>query len=128
MRLLLDTNLLVWAAQGSARLPRRAAELIGDMGNSRVFSALSVAEVAIKYARNRPDFRVPPDQLRALLLDNGYEELSLTGAHAARLADLPTIHKDPFDRLLVAQATAEGMTLVTADTTLGRYGPRVLVV
>lgn len=128
MRLLVDTNVLIWAAEGSPRLPAAAADMLLDPKHDLWFSVLAVAEVAVKFARGRPDFQVDPLVFRQALLSDGYGELLLTGAHVVRLADLPPIHKDPFDRLLIAQAMAEGVTLVTADATLGRYGPRVLVV
>lgn len=128
MKLLFDTQILIWAGSGSRQLSREATALLEDRANLRLFSALSVAEVAIKTARGRPSFNIPPDGFRQLLLDNWFEELALTGAHARRLVDLPLLHKDPFDRLLVAQAIAEGLTLVTSDALLGRYSARVMVV
>lgn len=128
MRFLVDTQLLIWAAEGSRQLPKGAADLIADLNNQRLFSSLSIAETAIKFAQGRPSFQVDPVVLRLRSLANLYEELPLTGVHAACLADLPLIHKDPFDRLLVAQAISEGLTLLTADALLGQYGGRVLVV
>lgn len=89
-----------------------------------MFSAASVWEVAIKSALGRDDFSVDPRVLRRALLDNGYVELAISGAHAAAVLDLPPIHRDPFDRLLVAQAQVEGIALLTADATVARYpGP-----
>ena len=82
----------------------------------------------MKRAKGRPDFSFEPDRVRRGLLAAGYGELPLSSNHAVRLMDLPPIHKDPFDRLLVAQAMAENLMLLTADATLGRYGPRVLVI
>ena len=88
------------------------------------FSAASIWEVAIKSALGRPDFRADPHLLRRGLLDNGYEELAITSAHAAAVSQLPHLHRDPFDRILVVQATAEGCTLLTADAALAAYpGP-----
>ena len=128
VRLLLDTHLLLWIAEESRRLSVRAVKLIADEDNVLVFSTISVLEVAIKYGMRRPDFQVHPALLRRGLLDNGYEELAVTGEHAALVGDLPPIHKDPFDRLLLAQAMAEGITLVTGDAALTRYPGVVRVV
>ena len=88
----------------------------------------SLWEVAIKNGLGRADFSVDPSLLRRGLLENGYTELPVTGAHAVAVHGLPPIHKDPFDRLLVAQALIEGVTLVTMDEVVRRYpGPiRVL--
>jgi len=124
VKLLLDTHLLLWAAAASARLPAAAAALLDDLENVPLFSAASLWEVAIKRGLGREDFRVDPRLLRRGLLDNGYDELPVTGAHAVAVDGLPPIHKDPFDRLLVAQASVEGIVLLTADPVVARYpGP-----
>lgn len=124
MKLLLDTHLLLWAAEGVRRIPRSARPLISDPGNELLFSAASLWEIAIKSALNRPDFQVDARTLRRSLLDNGYAELPILSEHAVAIDALPSIHKDPFDRLLVAQATVEGITLLTDDATLAKYpGP-----
>jgi PIN domain nuclease of toxin-antitoxin system len=128
VNLLLDTHLLIWGSRGAERLPRVAADLILDEANSLYFSAASLWEVAIKFARGKPDFVIDPDVLRRALTDNGYAELPITSRHAAATARLPPIHRDPFDRMLVVQAAAEGITLLTVDETLARYpGPIRLV-
>ena len=124
MNLLLDTNVLLWAAGVPERLPDDARALIEDPGTKLVFSAASLWEVAIKNGLGRADFSVDPRLLRRGLLENGYTELAVTGAHAAAVDLLAPIHKDPFDRILVAQAQVEGITLLTADEVVGRYpGP-----
>lgn len=128
MKLLLDTHLLLWAAPspefGGAKMPPAAAGLIEDAANRLHFSAASLWEVAIKFSLRRPDFRMDPQGLRRSLIENGYVELAVTGEHAAAVARLPTIHKDPFDRMLVAQAMVEGITLLTLDAKLEGYpGP-----
>lgn len=127
MRLLLDTHLLLWAAfdePGAGRLPKAAAELIGNPDNRLLFSAASIWETAIKSALGRPDFRADAGLLRRGLLDNGYEELPITSLHAAAVRQLPLLHKDPFDRLLIAQATVEEVTLLTVDAEVASYpGP-----
>ena len=128
MSLLLDTHVLLWAAGVPDRLPAAARTLIENPATELVYSAASLWEVAIKNGLGRADFSVDPRLLRRGLLENGYTELAVTGAHAVAVDALPPIHKDPFDRLLVAQAQIEGVTLVTADEVVGRYpGPiRVL--
>ena len=128
MRLLLDTQLLLWAAGDEGGidrlLPNEAASLIDDLENELVFSAASLWEVAIKHALGRRDFRADPHLLRRGLLDNGYVELPITGEHALAAGGLPNLHKDPFDRMLVAQSMTEGITLVTADAIVAGYpGP-----
>ena len=110
MRLLLDTQLLLWAAAAPERLPVAAAALIEDEGNTLLFSAASLWEVAIKAGLGRADFAVDAGVLRRGLVDNGYEELAVTGAHACAVAALPPLHRDPFDRMLVAQALVEGVS------------------
>jgi len=128
MKLLLDTHLLLWALQDSLRLSAEARALIEGEENILLFSAISMAEVAIKNALRRPDFEIDPHIVRRTLIDDGYLELPLTGAHAVAVAGLPPIHKDPFDRLLVAQAMVEGITLITADAVVGQYAGPVRMV
>jgi len=124
VKLLLDTQILLWAAGQPARLSSAARKLLGDPRNELVFSAASLWEIAIKNSLGREDFRVDPRLLRRGLLDNGYVELPVTSQHAVNIDSLPPLHKDPFDRLLVAQALSEGITLVTGDAQLARYpGP-----
>jgi len=124
VKLLLDTQLLLWAAGQPERLSARARKLLQDPRNELLFSAASLWEIAIKKALGRDDFRVEPRLLRRGLLDNGYLELPVTGQHAVSIDGLPPLHKDPFDRLLLAQALIEGITLLTADPQLARYpGP-----
>ncbi len=124
MKLLLDTHLLLWAAGQPNRLSAIAAKLIKAPANELHFSAGSIWEVAIKRGLGRSDFHADPRLLRRGLLDNGYSELPVLSVHVVALDSLPPIHKDPFDRLLVAQATVEGITLLTADSVVARYpGP-----
>ena len=99
-----------------------------DPQNSLQFSAASLWEVAIKHGLGRSDFKVDPRLLRRGLIDNGYDELPVTSAHAVVVDSLPPIHKDPFDRILVAQAIVEGIVLLTADAVVAQYsGPVRLV-
>jgi len=124
MKYLLDTHLLLWAAAEPKRLPKKARTLLEDAGNTLLFSAASLWEVAIKANLGRPDFDVEPAVLRRGLLDNGYVELPIVSEHAVATGTLPPIHRDPFDRLLVAQAQVEGITLLTADPVVLQYpGP-----
>lgn len=110
MKILLDTHLLLWAAGEPKRLSRRARTLIDDLDNELVFSAASLWEVAIKRGLGREDFTVDTTLLRRGLLDNGYRELPIMSEHVVATENLPPIHKDPFDRILVAQAIVEGIT------------------
>ena len=124
MKLLLDTHLLLWAAGEPSKLSKPARKLIVDLANDLLFSAASLWEIAIKRSLGRPDFRVEPRLLRRGLLDNGYLELPITSDHALATETLPPLHKDPFDRILIAQAMVEGITLLTVDTLLAKYpGP-----
>lgn len=124
MKLLLDTHLLLWAAAEPDRLSADALALIGAPENELFFSAASLWEIAIKRGLGRGDFQVNPRLLRRGLLDNGYGELPIGSEHVVAIDSLPPIHKDPFDRMLVAQATVEGITLLTADSWVAQYpGP-----
>jgi PIN domain nuclease of toxin-antitoxin system len=124
MKLLFDTHLLIWAVEDSPRLPKTAAHLIDDTKNELVFSVASVWQIAIKNGIGREAISVDPRRLRRSLLDNGYTELPITSEHAVAVDTLPPLHKDPFDRLLIAQATVEGLTLLTVDPVVARYpGP-----
>lgn len=124
MKLLLDTQLLLWAAGQPDRLSTAARKQLNDKKNELYFSAASIWEISIKSSLGRDDFRADPRVLRRGLLDNGYVELAVTGQHAANVDSFPPLHKDPFDRLLLAQAHTEGITLLTTDSQLSRYkGP-----
>lgn len=124
MHLLLDTHILLWAAGIPERLPNQAVDLIQDPDNRLLFSAANIWEITIKRGLGRSDFRVEPEVLRRGLLEHGYEELAITSTHALAVGHLPAIHKDPFDRMLVAQAGSEGLLLLTADEVVAKYpGP-----
>ena len=118
---LLDTHVLLWAAGAPERLPRQLRDYLENPDEEPVYSVASLWEIAIKRALDRPDFRVEPTALRRGLLAAGYRELPIRADHALALNPLPPIHRDPFDRMLLAQAHVEGLTLVTADGTLARY-------
>ena len=121
MKLLLDTHLLLWAAGSPGQLPAKARILMEDLQNELLFSAASLWEIVIKRSLGRADFQVDARVLRRGLLDNGYQELPITTEHAVFIDNLPLLHKDPFDRILVAQATVEGITLLTADVLVAQY-------
>jgi PIN domain nuclease of toxin-antitoxin system len=121
MKLLLDTHLLLWAAGEPDKLPRETRELLEDPENDAVFSVASLWEIAIKRSLGREDFQVDARLLRRGLLENGFKELQIKGEHATAIDGLPPIHKDPFDRMLVAQAMVEGILLLTADPQVARY-------
>jgi len=124
MKLLLDTHLLLWAAGQPEHLSSAARDAIDDPQNQLLFSAASLWEISIKRGLGRDDFRVDPRLLRRGLLENGYTELPITSEHTVSIDLLPAIHKDPFDRILVAQSIVEGITLLTSDPLVAQYpGP-----
>ena len=125
MRLLLDTHILLWALADDPRLDRRAKSWIEDPSNLVLFSAASIWEIAIKLSLRRMDFGVRPDEIAAAARATGFTELPVQGDAAARVADLPLHHRDPFDRLLVAQAIHETVRLVTVDPQLSAYSELV---
>jgi PIN domain nuclease of toxin-antitoxin system len=124
VKLLLDTHLLLWAVGYPERLPAAATALLESPENELFFSVASVWEVAIKHGQGRKDFKVPPRLFRDALLENGYKEVPILGPHAVAVGKLPPIHRDPFDRILIAQALVEGISLLTADGVMAQYpGP-----
>lgn len=128
MNLLLDTHLLLWAAGEPGRLSKKARGLLLDPGNRLVFSSASLWEIAIKRGLGREDFKVDVRRLWRMLLASGYLEQAVTSEHALIAGGLPNLHKDPFDRMLVAQARVEGLTLLTVDKAVAKYGEAVLKV
>jgi PIN domain nuclease of toxin-antitoxin system len=124
VKVLLDTHLLLWAANEPKRIPKAARALIENPETQLLFSAASLWEITIKRGLGRADFDVDPRVLWRALLDNGYEELPVLSEHVIRVQELPARHKDPFDRVLIAQAIVEGITLLTNDQKLAAYsGP-----
>lgn len=123
-RILLDTQLVLWAIGGHKRLPREARRLI-DRADVFV-SAASIWEMAIKSALGKLD--ADPAAVNEALSPSGFEELAVSGDHAAYVAQLAPHHRDLFDRLLVAQSVLEALVLVTTDTQLAPYGGLVRVV
>jgi PIN domain nuclease of toxin-antitoxin system len=128
VKLLLDTHVLLWAAGQPEQLSDEIRALFSDPLNQLLFSAASLWEISIKRGLGRQDFQVDPRLLRRGLLDNLYIELPITSQHAVTVDLLPAIHKDPFDRILVAQALVEGVTLLTVDPLVAQYpGPIRLI-
>jgi PIN domain nuclease of toxin-antitoxin system len=124
VRVLPDTHLLLRAAGAPHRLSSAARELLDNPANAILFSVVSIWEIAIKASLQRPDFEIDVPVLRRGLLDSGYAELEVTGLHAIEAGSLPRLHRDPFDRMLIAQARIEGVLLLTADRRLAAYhGP-----
>ena len=124
MKLLLDTHILVWAALGT--LPKEAVPYIAATDNDLLFSPASIWEIVIKKSLGRPDFEIDPLALYRGCLDNGYICIDISVDHVLNVGGLPPIHKDPFDRLLIAQAQAESATLLTADETVVRYPYKII--
>ena len=127
MRLLLDTHVLLWSVAASRRLPPDVRDLLVDPRNTILYSAASVWEIAIKSSLGRKDFRVNLPQLLTAAGDIGFIELPVRSTHAAQVGTLPDLHKDPFDRLLIAQALVESAVLLTNDAQLGHYSRQVRV-
>ena len=131
MRLLLDTHIALWAILDDVRLPKKARELIEDLGNDVLVSSASVWEIAIKHALARGhahDMPVSGPVALAYFRSAGYELLAVSADHAAAISTLPPLHDDPFDRMLVAQARTEPLRLVTHDGRLTKYGAPVMLV
>jgi len=127
MRALLDTHILLWAIGGSRRLPRQARQAILDPANEILFSAASIWEIAIKSQVRRGDFDADPAEIATAAIDSGFDELPVRAQHGALTARLAMHHRDPFDRLLIAQAMTEPARLITVDARLRRYSDLVLV-
>ncbi|CAN5162124.1 type II toxin-antitoxin system VapC family toxin [soil metagenome] len=125
---LLDTQIVLWAALDAERLGRTARLLLDDPTNGFMFSSAVIWEATIKSAQGRKDFSVDPRLLHRGLLTNGATELPVTSRHGLAVADLPPLHKDPFDRIQVAQARVEGLVLLTADAQVAAYGSPVELV
>jgi len=125
VKLLIDTHLLLWAAADT--LPAGAIHYFSNEDNELFFSPASIWEIIIKKELNRPDFQIDPIKLYRGLLENGYSELYITSRHTLTVASLPQVHKDPFDRILIAQAKTEGLKLLTSDKTVSQYPCTIFV-
>jgi PIN domain nuclease of toxin-antitoxin system len=122
MKLLLDTHILLWAAGQPDKLSELARKMLLDNRNTLFFSAANIWEIVIKKGIGRDDFKVDPERMRKMLVLNDYKELAITAEHVLRVSALPSLHKDPFDRMLIAQARSEGMLLMTVDSAVIAYG------
>lgn len=120
MNLLLDTNAVLWTALEPERLSERTRTLLSDDANNVSYSVTALWEIAIKNGTRR-SLNVDPFTLRALLREEGFGELPITAEHALAVSGLPRLHGDPFDRILIAQAVVERLTLITADRAMLRY-------
>jgi PIN domain nuclease of toxin-antitoxin system len=125
MRLLLDTHVLLWALSAPKHLSKKARSEIENPANDVMFSAASIWEIAIKWALKRSDFRVTPGEISAAAIESGLRELPVRSTAAAHVAALPAHHRDPFDRLLIAQAVTEPAILYTTDPQLEIYSELV---
>ena len=125
MKLLIDTHLLLWAA--ADMLPKKVVPYFTNKKNELFFSSASIWEIIIKKNLNRDDFQIDPAAFYWGLLSNGYTELGINGRHTLVVAGLPPLHKDPFDRILIAQAKAEGATLLTSDIVVSKYSPTIFI-
>lgn len=128
MKYLLDTHILLWAVEDNPKLSQKARQIINNEDNELLFSVASIWEIAIKVGRGKPDFLFNPSLLRRVLLDAGYLEIPILGHHVPFVQELPNIHKDPFDRLLIATAKMEGFILMTADGHIAKYSQDILLV
>ena len=128
MKYLLDTHLLLWIASGSQCLSKTAKKLLLDEQNEFWFSAGSIWEIVLKNSLGRADFHVEPSVFRRALLDNGYMEIPIKSEHTIMIKNLPTLHKDPFDRILIAQSLVEGYILLTNDASLKQYSGSVQLI
>lgn len=128
MRLLLDTHLLLWALAEPEHLPAMTRTALENTDNEILFSAVSLWEIAIKSGLGRADFAFKPEQILRAALDTGFAELPIRSSAAVLVAGLPPHHRDPFDRLLIAQAISEPAHLLTADPLLPPYSELVILV
>lgn len=128
MRILQDTHILLWALAEPERLGRRTRASLEDPANEIQFSAASIWEIAIKAALGRPDFSIDPDEIFKAAVTTGFVEMPVRAQAAMAVARLPAHHRDPFDRLLVAQAMTEPARLYTADLQLRPYSELVVLV
>lgn len=126
MRVLLDTHILLWWLSDDRRLPKDAEKTIMDSNNEVYVSAASIWEIAIKAALGQ--IKTDPFAVQESIAPSGMVELAVTGTHATQVSRLPHHHRDPFDRLLIAQSLVEPMRLLTTDKLLVQYGATILLV
>ena len=127
MNFLLDTHILIWAAISPHKISSELASLLSDPSNHLYFSSASIWEISVKKSLGKRDFKISSKKLHDGLIENGYRELKVSALHAMEVIKLPFIHRDPFDRILVASAIWENMPLLTNDSTLSPYHSLVRV-
>lgn len=125
--ILLDTNVLLCFLMEPERLPKNTIERVANGANRVLFSVASLWEVAIKQALRRADFDFAAENVHTLAQETGFALLDITPAHIFRLSGLPLLHRDPFDRMLVAQSLSEGLRFLTTDAMLSAYSSSVEV-
>ena len=123
MRLLLDTNSLIWWRNNDSQLRTRAADAVRDPANDIVVSVAALCEIAIKRTLGKLQFS---EDFAAMMADEGFQLLPITYAHLQALDALPLHHRDPFDRMMIAQALAEGIPIATADRRFAAYGVQIV--
>lgn len=128
MRVLVDTHMLVWLSAATERLPGRARAIIEDPANEIFFSAASIWELTVKHALGKAEIPIHPRILYNALAENDFPEIAMTSLHGLTAGSLPPIHKDPFDRMLIAQSMIEGCLLLTSDKMLARYDAPVQLI
>ena len=124
MKYLLDTHVVLWVGKGSTRLSEKAKKIVLNVNVEKYVSIASVWEVAIKIGNKKLDITGGLPEFIKMIDDNGFYTLSVEREYLLSLRALPDYHKDPFDRLLLATAMTEGMTLVTSDENIHKYGVR----
>ncbi len=128
MKILLDTHLLLWVISNDEHLSAQAKELIDDDRNELYFSVVNIWETAIKHNFGRQSFLFQPRNVRRSLLEHGFGEIEISSEHAITAGELPRLHRDPFDRLLIAQAAVEDVVLLTSDAAMTRYSGSICLV
>lgn len=126
MNLLLDTHVALWAITDSPRLNAKARDLIANPANTVWVSVASLWEITIKHSLGRGDMPISGAQAKDWFEQSGYQLLNIEAPHVLGVAELPPLHNDPFDRLLVAQALAEPLRLITHDAQVARYSDSII--
>jgi len=125
MDILLDTHILLWSVYQTRLLSEETRNILESGSNRLFFSAANLWEITIKKAQDRADFQVDPRPLRETLLLGGFQELQITSEHAMAVGQLPKIHRDPFDRILIAQSLVERCVLLTVDRKVSQYSGNI---
>lgn len=128
MNYLLDTHVLLWAIQNHPKLSKKAKDIILNPDNELWFSTASIWEIAIKYSAQKPNGFIDPTYFYQILKRNQYKELPIYSNHATAVKSLPFFHKDPFDRMLIAQSHCENLMLMTVDEKIAQYDGQIIMV